>query len=71
MDKEAAEKIVNGRNIMTLKEGMNENRKRINDSNEEIKLLNNRITMMEGEIAQLKGMVHMLLQKSSGSGPTG
>lgn len=70
MDKETAEKIVNGRNIMALKEGMNENRRRINDFNDEIKQLNNRITMLEGELTQLKSMVHMLLQKSSGTGPT-
>lgn len=70
MDKETAEKIVNGRNIMALKEGMNENRRRINGFNDEIKQLNNRITMLEGDLAQVKAMVTMLLQRTTGSGAT-
>lgn len=70
MDKETAEKIVNGRNIMALKEGMNENRKRINDFNQRTEQLNNRITMLEGDLAQVKAMVTMLLQRTTGSGAT-
>jgi hypothetical protein len=62
---------VNARNIRALHEGLNENRKRLNDSKDEQTLINNRIAMLEDQVKRQNGLIMMLLSKTGGGSTSG